>query len=165
MTVYIRKAPIDKLLNHTSAELIQTLPAQNEVAAVLISDIGATFDVDMNPATIDNSTFSVYSRTYGYLAGTVSYDQPTRTATFNPTRDFFHGDVITATLTAGINSLGGTPMDKGFSWTFTVITGGSGTFGAYAEYDGWVQSIFIADLNMDDYPDIISGNISVYFNR
>jgi hypothetical protein len=150
-------------------QVVSVTPTQNEVSAVLTADITATFDIDMDPVTIDNSTFSVYSRTYGYLAGTVSYDQPTRTATFDPTRDFFHGDVITATLTAGIGSLGGTPMDRGFSWTFTVIAGGTGTFGAFAEYPVWGSqghySVFVSDLNMDDYPDIIAGQISVFLNN
>jgi hypothetical protein len=150
-------------------QVVSVTPAQNEVAAALTDDITATFDIDMDPATIDNSTFSVYSRTYGYLAGTVSYDQPTRTATFNPTRDFFHGDVITATLTTGIGSLGGTPMDRGFSWTFTVIAGGTGAFGLIAEYPVYGSnghySVFVSDLNMDDYPDIIAGQISVFLNN
>ncbi|UCC81179.1 MAG: VCBS repeat-containing protein [Candidatus Zixiibacteriota bacterium] len=148
-------------------QVVLVTPSQNEVSAALTSDITATFDMDMDPATIDNSTFSVYSRTYGYLSGTVTYDQPTRTATFNPTRDFFNGDVITATLTNGVGSLGGTPMDRGFSWTFTVIAGGTGYFGAAIEYGVNYEpyTVFMADLNMDDYPDIIGGSISVFLNN
>jgi hypothetical protein len=148
-------------------QVVSVSPSQNEVSAAITSDITATFDIDMDPATIDNSTFSVYSRTYGYLAGTVTYDQPSRTATFNPTRDFFHGDVISATLTIGIASLSDTPMEKGFSWTFTVIAGGAGAFGDIAEYDldHDPYSVFLADLNSDDYPDIITGSISVSLNN
>jgi len=150
-------------------QVVQVTPAQNEVAAAVTANITATFDIDMDPATIDNSTFSVYSRTYGYLAGTVSYDQPTSTATFSPARDFFYGDVITAILTSGIGSLGGTPMDRGFSWTFTIVAIGGGGFGDFAEYP--VRGSFghyavtVSDLNMDDYPDIIAGQISVFLNN
>ncbi|UCE67719.1 MAG: VCBS repeat-containing protein [Candidatus Zixiibacteriota bacterium] len=148
-------------------QVVSVMPAQNEVSAAITSNITATFDMDMDPATIDNSTFSVYSRTYGYLSGTVTYDQPARTAAFNPAREFFHGDVVTATLTSGIGSLGGTPMDRGFSWTFTVIAGGVGAFGVFDEYDLNCDpnSVFLADLNMDDYPDIITGSISVFLNN
>jgi hypothetical protein len=58
-------------------------------------------------------------------------------------------------------------MDRGFSWTFTVITEGTGYFGAAIEYEVNHEpyTVFMADLNMDDFPDIISGSISVFLNN
>jgi hypothetical protein len=153
--------------------VVSTSPAQNALNVRLSTNISVTFDVDMDETTIDDSTFVVNARSTGLHAGTISYDGPSRTATFNPVEDFDEGEVVTVALTSGIESSGGVPLDSAYLWSFTsAVDDGSGTFAAHSVYPvgGAPRSVFSADLDGDGDLDLatanaISDNISVLPNN
>ena len=87
--------------------------------------ISATFSIDMDPATINATTFKV-RRGNGAVAGQVTYDAATRTATFAAGPLALLG-TYTASLTTGATSSGGKPLAADVTWTFRVRDGAWGT--------------------------------------
>ena len=68
-----------------------TMPSRNELNVPVGTNIEITFPVDMNAGSIEDTSFIVNSEFRGRVEGAISYDIPTRTATFNPNHDFAPG--------------------------------------------------------------------------
>jgi uncharacterized repeat protein (TIGR01451 family) len=79
--------------------------------------VSATFNEPMDGSTITASTFTMDGK-----AGTVSYDETTRTARFAPTTALAAATVYTARLKTGIKDKAGNPLMTEFSWSFTTET-------------------------------------------
>lgn len=151
--------------NMAQPEVVSTSPDMNEIDVDYVTDITVTFDMDMDGATIDGSSFVVSTRTDGFAAGTVSYDNPSRTATFDPTGDFDDGELVTVTLTPDIESADGAPL-RSYSWSFTVTAeAGSAGFNADVLYGTGVFPRYVcaADLNGDGYPDLAVANRNSHY--
>jgi len=115
-----------------AATVMSTLPVQNANDVSAGTDISVTFEVDMNPGTITESSFVVRGLQAGKIAGTIGYDAGNYTATFVPDDDFVTGEMVSVTLTTDIQTAQGDPLEGSFSWDFNVAsTAGTGTF--YAE--------------------------------
>ena len=139
--------------------VVSVTPAQNALQVDANTDITVTFDIDMNPATIIPSSFLVVSKSKGYLSGTVTYSEVTLTATFDPAVDFDNGDIISVILTSDIQSLGGVPLDGGFTWSFTVVVSDDpGDFAPRDVYDVGTgpYDVVAADVNDDGLVDMVS---------
>jgi hypothetical protein len=80
----------------------------------------ATFSRAMDPSTITSSTFSLVSSGGASVAGTVSYDSSSSTATFAPTSALAPSTTYTAKLSTGVQASDGTPLASAVSWTFTT---------------------------------------------
>ncbi|MEZ5358221.1 MAG: FG-GAP-like repeat-containing protein [Candidatus Zixiibacteriota bacterium] len=148
----------------TIPNVVSVSPSQNNQNADLAADMSATFDIDMNPATISSSSFVVQSQSLGVLPGVLSYDALTKTATFNPSGNFIIGDVISVQLTEAIESSDGEPLAGGFFWQFTAdVTAGSGIFEDSANFVCGAQAvgIAVADINKDGNIDVITTD---YYN-
>jgi hypothetical protein len=148
-------------------------PTQNELNVPPSTSIMATFDIDMNQATLDTSTFRVYGLLTGFHTGSVSYDGQSRTVILDPESDFEQGEIVTAILTTGIESSAGNPLVSGYVWSFTVaIDSGTGTFLPDSVYPvgDYPYSICAADLDGDGDIDLMtanqeSDNVSVLLNN
>jgi phage terminase large subunit-like protein len=79
----------------------------------------------MNPATINDTTF-LLTGPLGSVAGLVTYDEFTSTATFTPAVDLGKLTQYTVTVTTGAESLSGVPMAADFTSTFTTRDGAWG---------------------------------------
>ncbi len=153
--------------------IVSTSPAQNELNVLVSTNISVTFNVDMDETTINDSTFVVNARSTGLHQGAITYDGPTRTATFDPVGDFDEGEVVSVVLTTDIQSSDEVPLNSAYVWSFTsLVDDGSGTFGPHSVYaagDAPV-SVFSADLDGDGVPDLVlanavSDNVSVLLNN
>jgi len=100
--------------------IISTSPGQNELNVSVSTDISATFDLDMDEATINNSTFLVEAQSTGFHAGTITYNSLTETATFDPDSNFDFEEVVTVRLTTDIKSSQGIPLDSSHIWSFST---------------------------------------------
>ena len=141
--------------------VLSTSPTQNELNVSVNSNVSVTFDIDMDETTINSSSFVVNARSTGLHDGTISYNGPTKTATFDPTLDFHAGEVVTVLLTTDIKSSEGISMDSSSVWSFTVVVGaGTGTFAADSVYlvEGGPSSVFAADLDGDGDLDLATAN-------
>ncbi|MBJ6725072.1 Ig-like domain-containing protein [Geomesophilobacter sediminis] len=96
--------------------VVATFPADGATAVVPGTFLTATFSSDLDPATINAATFTV-----GGVAGTVSYDATSRTATFAPATPLPYGTQFTATLAAGITGIDGQSLSAARSWSFTTM--------------------------------------------
>lgn len=110
-----------------------SVPAAGATGVATNTAITATFSEDMDPATIDGTSFTVVNTTLGgtAVAGTVSYAVGARTATFTPTTPITlpNNTLFTATIAATATDLAGNGLagvstsplvSNPFAWTFTT---------------------------------------------
>ncbi len=150
-----------------------TLPTQNELTAIGSTNISVTFDVNMDPATINDSTFVVYTRYTGRHQGTISYSDQSRTATFDLLSDFKAGELVTVVLTTGIKSSGGIPLDSSYIWSFNIsVKRPAGIFAADSTYpvSDAPRSVCSADLDGDGNLDLATaggnpGKVTILLNN
>jgi hypothetical protein len=75
----------------------------------------------MNPTTINTTTFTLTDPSGASVAGTVTYDVPSRVATFTQTTPpLALATTYTATITTGAQDLFGVPLASAKVWTFTT---------------------------------------------
>ena len=85
--------------------------------------VTATFSKAMNPATINDTTFLLAGPGTTPVAGVVTYDAPSNTATFTPSSALAIPTVLyTATITTGATDTFGNALASDFVWTFTTGT-------------------------------------------
>jgi hypothetical protein len=172
-TANINSNDVSILLNLNIPQITSVFPTPNNLNVPADASISVTFDLDMDPSSIDDSTFIVYARSTGIHQGQISYDSQTRTATFDPVNDFVAGEVVTAVLTTGILSVQGLGLENSQVWSFTIETGqGPAIFSSDSTYQVGSHpiSVFGADLNSDGNPDLAianedSNSVSVLFNN
>ncbi|HLO56783.1 MAG TPA: Ig-like domain-containing protein [Saprospiraceae bacterium] len=97
--------------------IISTDPINNATEVPLNKTISATFNVNMDPTTINNNTFTLKNGTT-LIDGTVTYSGTT--ASFNPTENLIAGVTYTAAITNAVRSQTGTPMQDTYMWTFST---------------------------------------------
>jgi hypothetical protein len=100
--------------------VVSTVPASGATNVLVTTTISATFNMAMNPSTINGSTFTVTGPGGTAVAGSISYAGTT--ATFTPSANLDFSSVYTATITNGATNLGGTPLITNYVWSFTTIT-------------------------------------------
>ncbi len=98
-----------------------TMPASGATNVAITVSPTATFTKAMNPTTITETTFTL-EQGVTPIAGTVTLNGATNTATFNPTFDLTAGLVYTATITTGAQDTGGLALATEYSWMFTAGT-------------------------------------------
>jgi hypothetical protein len=82
-----------------------------------------TFNEAMKASTIDGSTIVLRVTSSGTpVAGVVSYDPGTNTATFTPSGQLSFATQYTLSVTTGVQDLAGNPMASQFNATFTVMS-------------------------------------------
>ncbi|PKN12865.1 MAG: hypothetical protein CVU69_05740 [Deltaproteobacteria bacterium HGW-Deltaproteobacteria-4] len=82
--------------------------------------ISAVFNESLSSSTINATTFKITGPSGGNVAGTTSYVDATKKATFTPSNALMAGS-YTATLSTGITDLDGNALPA-YSWSFTVST-------------------------------------------
>lgn len=98
-------------------------PANLSTGICLQKTINATFSEAMNPTTIAGTTNFTLQTTAGpgpLLGGVVTYDAPSKIATFTPTLALLANTGYTATVTTGVKDLAGNAMAANKVWTFTT---------------------------------------------
>ena len=82
--------------------------------------IVVSFNQEMDPATLDTTTFTVTGPGLTPVAGSVSYDAINNIAIFTPTSLLAVSTTFTGTISTGAKSSGGVPLASDFVWTFTT---------------------------------------------
>ena len=100
-----------------SPMVILTDPAHNETNVNLNKVVMATFNMPMDAATINSSTFTI-SQGGNNIAGNISYTGTT--ASFTPSADLKSNTIYTATITTGAKNPAGTALAANYVWIFTT---------------------------------------------
>mgnify|MGYP001398950234 CR=1 FL=1 len=94
-----------------------TSPVKGAPSAPVSQNINAAFSENMDPATINSSTFTLKQ---GKTPVSGKVTSTSSTAIFTPARNLEKGKVYTATVTTGARDLAGNPMAKEYQWDFTA---------------------------------------------
>jgi hypothetical protein len=101
----------------TAPTVISTVPASGAANAPVNGTVAATFSEAMNPATLDQVTFTVRQGTTA-IPGVVT---PLGTAvTFSASSPFAASTTYTATISTGAEDLAGNPLGAAHTWDFTT---------------------------------------------
>jgi len=99
--------------------VVSTTPTNNETGVVLNKIVTATFNMPMNPATINGASFTLKQGTTS-IPGAITYSGTT--AFFTPTSNLMANTIYTATITTGAQNLAATPIASNYVWEFTTGT-------------------------------------------
>jgi len=94
--------------------IISTNPANGATNVPVTTLIAAAFSTDIDPSTVNSSTFLVSPS----VAGTVGYEN--QTAGFFPLSNLAWNTTYTATITTGIVDLAGNSLNWDYSWSFST---------------------------------------------
>ncbi|MBN1792116.1 DUF4332 domain-containing protein [Candidatus Woesearchaeota archaeon] len=139
--------PVGAIADTTRPTIIMVSPENNQVTIGTHDAVTVRFSEQMDPSTINENTFTVFQRTTPkagspstayrtrQIAGVISYDGVTATATFTPKDpslsdpsynpmqpNQIYGNVFTASITSGVKDIAGNSISRDFMWSFT--TGG-----------------------------------------
>ena len=115
----------------TRPRVTLTVPADGAIGVATNTQIIATFNEDIDPATISATTFTLTGPGATAVPGAVTYAVGAKTATFTPTATLPVSTLFTATITIGATDLAGNalagnqaalPAGSNFVWTFTTGT-------------------------------------------
>lgn len=100
-----------------------TQPTNGAANVSTATNITATFNEDMDPATINNLTFTLTDTLNQTVPAIVVYDIINKTAILNPIDALMTGALYTARVlgsNGGATDLAGNALGADFSWTFTT---------------------------------------------
>jgi len=95
-----------------------TAPSDGATNVPINTVVMATFSEAMDSSTITTSSFTLSG---SVVAGAVSYDPATYTATFTPEANLAYNTTYTAALSTAITDVGGDPLAQVHSWSFTTV--------------------------------------------
>lgn len=103
----------------TPPAIVSAMPANGSTNVPVTSPVTVTFSEDV--VGVSSSTFSL-SVAGVTVAGSVSYDGATRTASFAPAAGLLaEGQVYTATVTSAVKDLAGNSVASNFVFSFTTV--------------------------------------------
>jgi len=120
----VRLTPVAITDNSSTPTIIFANPSVDARAVPTYTLVSATFNQDMDPSTINSSTFFV-SQGITPLVGSVSYITISKAAVFYPVVPLALNSPYTATVTTGAQNLSGEPLAEDVVWTFTTTDGTS----------------------------------------
>jgi hypothetical protein len=97
--------------------VITTDPINNAIAVKFDKTISATFNMVMNPSTLNATTFKVNQGTNA-VAGAITYTGST--VSFVPTNPLLANTIYTVTITNGAKNSLNTAMVADYTWVFTT---------------------------------------------
>ena len=102
--------------------MVTAVAPVNNATGVAVNNtiITAAFSKDMNPATLNTSTFTVTCPASAPVAGTVAYMTASRVATFTAAGNLPFSTTCAATITTGATDTTGFALANNFVWTFTT---------------------------------------------
>src|SRR5207247_4066469 len=101
-----------------------TTPDSGSTTASPAANVSATFDVSLNPSTVNTSTLTLRDSGGNLVPASVNYDDATHTATLDPTGSLVASSSYTARLEGSITGTNGNVMGSPYVWTFTTANTG-----------------------------------------
>jgi hypothetical protein len=96
-------------------------PVNASTGIAINRTVTATFSEPMSGATVTApGTFTVTGPFVTPVTGTITYDVPSRTATFTPSANLLNNTTYTATISVGAENPAGTALASSFVWSFST---------------------------------------------
>jgi hypothetical protein len=145
-------------------------PVVNANSIALNANIVLNFSAAIKTSTATAGNIRITGKNTGIIAGVYSGGTTTQ-VTFNPTNNFFAGEVITVTLTSGVQDASSNPLTNPTSFSFTTKSNLSSFTPSWTATDIVNQnsannasadgafSVFAADLDNDGDIDIVLASI------
>jgi len=112
---------ISVLVDKAAPSVVSNGPADGATNVSIATNITAVFSEDIDPATINGTTFTLKDNNNNPITGTVTYDPASRTATFRPSSPLNYSTTYTATINTGVKDLAGTGLAANKSWSFATM--------------------------------------------
>ena len=104
---------------HSQAPVVTGVSPQRQILnAPRSTQITATFNTSIDPASVNNLTFRVFGRQSGVIPGSLQLQNGNTQIVFTPSAPMLAGEWMTVSLSKGIRSTGNVTMEKGFAWNF-----------------------------------------------
>ncbi len=97
-----------------------TSPVGNANGVAIDVNATATFSQHINSSTVTDSTFTLVSDGTSVM-GTVTYDNETKTAIFDPAASLVYEATYTATITTEVQSRAGHSLAQDYTWSFSTM--------------------------------------------
>jgi len=101
----------------TPPTIVSTSPEDGATDVAIDTVVTATFSEAMDSSTINTDSFTLAG---GAVAGTLTYDSDTYTATFIPDANLDYDHEYAATLNTAITDEAGDPLAEPYTWSFTT---------------------------------------------
>ncbi len=146
--------------------VVSVSPANN-AQALPAARVTLTFNLPLDPATVNPGTIRIWGRWSGLVQGTLALDPAGTTVTFSPSRPTFPAEFVSVLASSGVASVGGAPLGGGFFSIFHVRPApGSGTFSLAQTVlfrlpgEGTIRTYGFnaGDVNADGAPDMSATN-------
>jgi hypothetical protein len=108
-------------------QVLRTNPIDLSSGTAINQKVTATFNEQMDSATIGVASFTLVGPGAVPVPGTVTYSTSSATAAFTPTGNLTPGSLYTATITTAATDLSGNALPSAFSWTFAIGLGPDST--------------------------------------
>ena len=102
-------------------QVVSQTPSAGATGVAPGATVSARFNYSLAPSTVTASSFTLTDQSGHAVAGTVGYDEDTRTATFTPADALDTGTAYTARLTTAIRSDDDSALAAPVVWTFATI--------------------------------------------
>ncbi len=100
-------------------EVMATSPTNGETSVALNKVITVTFNEEMNPSTINPTSFTIVNGTTS-IPGIITYSG--NTASFTPTGNLVANKTYIGKVTTAVKDLDGNAMQEDYIWTFSTGT-------------------------------------------
>jgi Domain of unknown function (DUF4082)/Bacterial Ig-like domain len=112
---------VDPLPPPPNPAVVSTTPTADAIGVAPGAAVTATFDKSLDPSTVTAANFTLRDSSGNNVAGTVSYDDATKTARLVPSVPLSSEMTYTAHLSDAIRGTGGYPLLDPYDWSFTVV--------------------------------------------
>ncbi len=114
------------------------VPLSDATGVAKGTNITITFSERLNASTVTASNITVIKQSdSSSVAGSVSYDDATKTVTFNPSSDLEAGPTVyTVTAKTGIQDIAGNSLSSNVSWNFTTSDGTGPSVSSHTPLNG-----------------------------
>ncbi|MES2990201.1 MAG: Ig-like domain-containing protein [Pseudomonadota bacterium] len=115
----------------TPPTVVANAPSNGATGVALGTNVSVTFDESIDPATLNTNTFTLTTGAGAPVAGAVSYNAATRSATFVPAAPLAASTTFTVSLKGGatdprVKDAAGNALAADAAWSFTTgVAGGT----------------------------------------
>jgi hypothetical protein len=107
------------LIDTTPPTVASTSPEADATGVTVDTTVNVTFNEAMAASSINTTSFTLVTDSIP-VAGSISYDIGTYSATFTPSANLAYNTTYNATLNKDITDAAGNPLATAYSWSFTT---------------------------------------------